>query len=216
MPSKYTSGNSPLGRRIRNKNSPVSGFAQVEREIGRAQSTPNLITRSRQLPNGTVQLPAKGGTAAASSECILGRIQSDPANSSGDVVKYKLSPGFVTGGGGSELVQPDDLTATIGDFVWLEVAWTGIFDIGSSTVQPGGTMGEITVQQGAEVPVDTYPDAESEECTAHIVLGGWISDGTDPPDGPNPSWVSQGCGAIQLYFCPGNGFFFGRNNEVQG
>ena len=67
MPSKYTTGNSPIGRRIRNKNSPVSGFAQVEREIGRVQSVPSLVSRSRQLPNGTLHLPPKAQAGGGAS-----------------------------------------------------------------------------------------------------------------------------------------------------
>ncbi len=73
MPSKYTTGNSPIGRRIRNKNSPVSGFAQVEREIGRVQSVPSLVSRSRQLPNGTLHLPPKA-QAGGESVCNAWRL----------------------------------------------------------------------------------------------------------------------------------------------
>lgn len=66
MPSKYTIGNSPIKRRIRNKNNAVSGFAQVEREIGRVQSVPSLVGRSRQLPNGTLHLPPKAQAGGGS------------------------------------------------------------------------------------------------------------------------------------------------------
>ena len=50
---------------------------------------------------------------------------------------------------------------------------------------------------------------------AYITMGGWITDHVEAPNGPNPVWVKQGCGSIQLYFCPGQGFFFGRNNAVE-
>ena len=209
MPSKYTTGNSPIGRRIRNKNSPVSGFAQVEREIGRVQSVPSLVSRSRQLPNGTLHLPPKVQAGSSAGACILGRIGVDSVNSTEGSVKYKLSAGFLTGGGGTELIEPDDLTATIGDFVWLQVGWTA--STSNGVLQAGGTLGAVTVAQGATVPNDTTPTASTPVGTANIVLGGWLTNGADDP---SPVWTSQGCGSIQIYFCPGNGFFYGRANEV--
>jgi len=133
----------------------------------------------------------------------------DSANSTAQATKFKISPGFLTGGGGTELIEPDDLTATIGDFVWLNVAWT--CDAIDGVQQAGGTLGAVTVAQGASIPTDTVPTAAGS-ATAIIALGGWISNGADEPA---PLWVGQGCGSIQVFFCPGGGFFHGRSNAVE-
>jgi len=149
----------------------------------------------------------------AGAQCALGDISTDAENSELEadppVVRYKLEPAFLSGGGGNELVTVDNLDAVIDDFVWLEVAWTA--DVVDDLLQQGGTMGTITVSTGADVPDDTVPTEDATSGTAHIVLGGWVTDGGDPA---LPVWVKQGCGSIQIYFCPGQGFFFGRNNEV--
>ena len=134
----------------------------------------------------------------------------DKENSTEQAPKKKLSVGFISGGGSSESVVIDDLTATIDDYVYIEVAWTGSTING--VLQARGTLGAVTVAQGATVPNDTIPTAATPAGSATIVLGRWLSDGADEP---SPVWYNQGCGSIQLYFCPGNGFFFGRNNTVE-
>ena len=210
MPSKYTIGNSPIGRRIRNKSNSVSGFAQVEREIGRVQSVPSLVGRSRQLPNGTLHLPPNAQAGSTAEACILGRLSVDSENSTDEATKYKINAGFLTGGGSTELIEPDNLTATIDDFVWLKVVWTA--NAIDGVLQAGGTMGAVTIETGTPIPDDTTPTADSTSGIAYITLGGWVSNGAEEP---SPVWVNQGCGSLQLYFCPGQGFIVGRNNQVQ-
>jgi len=163
-----------------------------------------------QTPSGAIHAPKRrrkgGGTTVP---CQLGRVSVDSENSTPSVTKYKINAGFLTGGGGTELIEPDDLTATIGDFVWLSVAWTCIAIDGVQ--QAGGTLGAVTVAQGSSIPTDTVP-TEAGSATAIIALGGWISNGAGEPA---PLWVNQGCGSIQVFFCPGGGFFHGRSNAVE-
>ena len=159
------------------------------------------------LPNGRMYQPkrARGGTTEP---CQLGKMLVDSENSTEQNTKYKIRPGFLTGGGGSAFIEPDDLTATIGDFVWLEIGWTA--EGSESTISPGGTIGTVTISTGSSIPSDTIPEPGALVGTAHIVLGGWISNGAETP---SPVWVNQGCGSIQIFFCPG-GFFFGRGNQL--
>jgi hypothetical protein len=212
MPSKNYNGQNPLGgKRIQ----PSAGlgasgaFAQVELQIGRLQPALSLQSGSLQTPNGRIPsqkfVPTGAGAAVP---CQLGKMLVDSENSTPTTTQFKISPGFLTGGGGTELIEPDDLTATIGHFVWLQVAWTANGD--ATNIYPGGAMGAVTIATGATIPSDTIPVAGSLSGLAHIVLGGWVSDNADEP---SPVWVRQGCGSIQLYFCPG-GFFFGRSNVV--
>ena len=212
MPSKNYNGNNPLGRkRIKTNGLNTNGaLARLETELGRLQPSLSLQTGSQQLPNGRVQVPRKARRGGGTTEpCILGYVSIDAENSDEEGTKYKINAGFLSGGGGTELVEPDDLTATIGVFVWLSVAWTCYAIDGVQ--QAGGTLGAVTVAQGASIPTDTVPTAGGS-ATAIIALGGWISNGAEEP---SPVWVNQGCGSIQLYFCPGQGFIVGRNNEVE-
>ena len=202
MPSKEYNGQNPLsGQRSKS-------FAQVELQVGRLQPALSLHSGSLQTPNGRIP-SQKRVTAGTTAPCQLGKMLVDSANSTAQATKFKISPGFLTGGGGTELIEPDDLTATIGDFVWLNVAWT--CDAIDGVQQAGGTLGAVTVAQGASIPTDTVPTAAGS-ATAIIALGGWISNGADEPA---PLWVGQGCGSIQVFFCPGGGFFHGRSNAVE-
>jgi len=208
MPSKSRNGNSPLGN---TRLEGAGGFARTELEISKRTPKQSMTSGLIQTPSGAIHAPKRrrkgGGTTVP---CQLGRVSVDSENSTPSVTKYKINAGFLTGGGGTELIEPDDLTATIGDFVWLSVAWTA--STSNGVLQAGGTLGAVTVAQGATVPNDTTPTASTPVGTANIVLGGWLTDGADDP---SPVWTSQGCGSIQIYFCPGNGFFYGRANEVQ-
>jgi hypothetical protein len=211
MPSKDYNGQNPLGgKRIQ----PSAGlgasgaFAQVELQVGRLQPAISLQSGSLQTPNGRIpsqKVPPAGTTVP----CQLGKMLFDSENSTTLLPKFKLLPGFLTGGGGTELIEPDNLAATIGDFVWLEVNWT--CDEIDGVQQAGGTLGAVTVAQGATIPTDTVPTSAGA-ATAIIVLGGWISNGATPP---GALWVNQGCGSIQVFFCPGGGFFHGRSNVVE-
>lgn len=211
MPSKSQTGDSPLGADgiAGARLEPASQLVRIEQELKKRTPQTGSNVGRWNLPNGIAILPRK--IQASSASCALGAMRSDPVNTG----KYMLAPGFLTGGGGSELVEPDNLTPTIGNFVWLEVEWTGKTTVvnGWDVLDAGGTLGAVTVKQGSVTPSDTIPQSGSLSGIAHIPLGGWISNGANPP---SPVWVKQGCGSIQLYFCPGNGFFFGRNNEVQG
>ena len=210
MPSKNYNGNNPLGRkRIKSNGLDTNGaLAQVETQIGRLQPALSLQTGSLQLPNGRVQIPKRARRGGTTEPCQLGKMLVDSVNSTAQLTKYKIKPGFLTGGGGSELIEPDNLTATIGNFVWLQIGWTATDD--GSTISPGGTIGTVTINTGSFIPSDTIPELGSLAGTAHIVLGGWISNGAETP---SPVWVNQGCGSIQIFFCPG-GFFFGRSNQL--
>ena len=154
---------------------------------------------------------------AGGGECILGAITGDPENDDENPVtppvKKKLTPGFISGGGSSEMLVVNDLTPVIGDLVWVKVIWTANATAG--ILQAGGTMGAVTVETGTAVPDDTIPEDGSLAGVAHIPLGGWISDGAEAPATPAPVWVNQGCGSLQVFFCPGAGFFFGRNNVIE-
>lgn len=201
MPSKEYNGQNPLsGQRSKS-------FAQVELQVGRLQPAISLNSGSLQTPNGRIP-SQKRVPAGTTVPCQLGKMLVDSANSTPTATKFKISPGFLTGGGGTELIEPDNLTATIGNFVWLAIGWTA--DSDGSTIYPGGTIGTVTINTGSSIPSDTIPELGSLSGTAHIVLGGWISNDADPP---LPTWINQGCGSIQIFFCPG-GFFFGRSNVV--
>jgi len=204
MPSKNYNGQNPLGEKR------SQSFAQVELQVGRLQPALSLQSGSLQTPNGRIpsQKFVPTGTGAAV-PCQLGKILVDSVNSTTELPKLKLLPGFLTGGGGSELIEPNNLTATIDNFVWLEAKWTCEVTTGGDQ-KAGGTLGDVTVVQGAAMPSDFVP-AGAGEATARIPLGGWISNEAEEPA---PVWVNQGCGSIQLFFCPGNGFFFGRSNVV--
>ncbi len=207
MPSKSRNGNSPLGN---TRLEGAGGFARTELEISKRTPKQSMTSGLIQTPSGAIHAPKRrrkgGGTTVP---CQLGRVSVDSENSTPSVTKYKINAGFLTGGGGTELIEPDDLTATIGDFVWLSVAWTCIAIDGVQ--QAGGTLGSVTVAQGSSIPTDTVPTAAGS-ATAIIALGGWISNGADEPA---PLWVGQGCGSIQVFFCPGGGFFHGRSNVVE-
>jgi hypothetical protein len=159
-------------------------------------------------PVDPVEIPVEPAAAAAGGPCQLGTLLVDEVNSTDQFTRYKLLSGFLTGGGGTQLIEVDNLRAIIGDFVWLAIGWTA--EGGDSTIFPGGTMGTVTISKGSSIPSDTIPELGSLAGTAHIVLGGWISNDADPP---LPTWVNQGCGSIQIFFCAG-GFFFARNNLI--
>ena len=211
MPSKNYNGQNPLGgKRIQ----PSAGlgasgaFAQVELQVGRLQPALSLQSGSLQTPNG--RIPSQKVPPAGTTEpCQLGKMLFDSENSTTELPKFKLLPGFLTGGGGTELIEPDNLTATVDNFVWLEVNWT--CDAIDGVQQAGGTLGAVTVAQGATIPTDTVPTAAGS-AIAIIALGGWVSNGATPP---GALWVNQGCGSIQVFFCPGGGFFHGRSNVVE-
>ena len=214
MPSKSRNGNSPLGN---TRLEGAGGFARTELEISKRTPKQSMTSGLIQTPSGAIHAPKRrrkgGGTTVP---CQLGRVSVDSVNSTPSVTKYKINAGFLTGGGGTELIEPDNLTATIGDFVWLSVAWTVevILAVGEETedkISAGGTIGDVTISTGSDVPDDTIPTVNSASGVANIALGGWISNGAEEPA---PLWVNQGCGSIQIYFCPGNGFFYGRNNQV--
>ena len=207
MPSKSRNGNSPLGN---TRLEGAGGFARTELEISKRTPKQSMTSGLIQTPSGAIHAPKRrrkgGGTTVP---CQLGRVSVDSVNSTPSATKYKINAGFLTGGGGTELIEPDNLTATIGDFVWLSVAWTCIAIDGVQ--QAGGTLGAVTVAQGSSIPTDTVP-TEAGSATAIIALGGWISNGAGEPA---PLWVNQGCGSIQIFFCPGGGFFHGRSNAVE-
>ena len=156
------------------------------------------------------------GGAGGGGQCILGTITGDPENDDEDPetppVKKKLTPGFISGGGSSEILVVNDLTPAIDDLVWVKVIWTA--DVVDDLLSAGGTMGLVTVETGTDVPDDTIPTESSTAGIAYIPLGGWISDGAEAPATPAPVWVNQGCGSLQVFFCPGPGFFFSRDNQV--
>ena len=202
MPSKNYNGQNPLGEKR------SQSFAQVELQVGRLQPALSLQSGSLQTPNGRIpsqKVPPAGTTGP----CQLGKMLFDSENSTTELPKFKLLPGFLTGGGGTELIEPDNLTATVDNFVWLEVNWT--CDAIDGVQQAGGTLGAVTVAQGATIPTDTVPTAAGS-AIAIIALGGWVSNGATPP---GALWVNQGCGSIQVFFCPGGGFFHGRSNVVE-
>ena len=205
MPSKNYNGQNPLGEKR------SQSFAQVELQVGRLQPAISLQSGSLQTPNGRIpsQKFVPTGTGAAVS-CQLGKMLVDSVNSTPTATKFKISPGFLTGGGSTETIQPDNLDAIIDEYVYISVAWTA--STVNGVLQAGGTMGSVSVLQGATIPDDTLPTAATPAGTANIALGRWLSDGAGTP---SPRWVYQGCGSIQIYFCPGNGFFYGRANEVQ-
>ena len=214
MPSKNSNGNQPLGRSIKVQGGNLQGsIAQIESKVAKLQPAQSLDAGMLQLPNGRVHVPKRAGAGATSTPCILGRVSKDSENSTDEITKYKINAGFLTGGGSTELIEPDNLTAKIDDFVWLKVLWTA--DVIDGVLQAGGTMGAVTIHTGTTIPDDTTPTVDSTSGIAYITLGGWVTDNVDAPDGPNPVWIKQGCGSIQLYFCPGQGFFFGRNNAVE-
>jgi len=205
MPSKSQTGSSPLGN---TKLGSGSGFIRTEQEMARRTPTYPSNQGWVNLPNGRMYQPKRARGGGTTETCQLGTLLVDEENSTEQNTKYKINPGFLTGGGGSELIEPDNLTATIGNFVWLQIGWTATDD--GSTVDPGGTIGTVTTNTGSSIPSDTIPELGSLTGTAHVVLGGWTSNGAETP---SPVWVNQGCGSIQIFFCPG-GFFFGRSNQL--
>jgi len=208
MPSKSRNGNSPLGF---TKLDGAGGFARTELEISKRTPKQSMTTGLIQTPSGAIHAPKrrrKAGTTVAA--CQLGKMLVDSENSTPELTKFKISPGFLTGGGSTETIQPDNLEAVIDEYVYISVAWTA--STVNGVLQAGGTMGAVSVLQGATIPDDTLPTAATPAGTANIALGQWLSDGAETP---SPRWVNQGCGSIQIYFCPGNGFFYGRANEVQ-
>ena len=208
MPSKKYNGNSPLGG-VRLEGS--GSLAGAELEIAKRTPKQAMTTGLIQTHNGAIHTPKRNRrVASTSTSCILGKLLPDTENSTESLPKYKINAGFISGGGSTELVEPEDLTATIGDFIWLKVLWTA--DVIDGVLQAGGTMGAITIHTGDTIPDDTTPTVDSTSGIAYITLGGWV---TDNADDPSPVWVRQGCGSLQLYFCPGQGFFFGRDNAVE-
>ena len=213
MPSKNYNGNQPLGRSIKVQGGNLQGsIALIESKVAKLQPAQSMETGMLQLPNGRVHVPKRAGAGAraSSTPCILGRVSKDSENSTDEITKYKINAGFLKGGGSTKLIEPDNLTAKIDDFVWLKVIWTANF--GAAGLLPGGTMGAVTVDTGTEIPDEVIPTSGSTNGIAYIALGGWVSNGAEEP---SPVWVNQGCGSIQLYFCPGQGFIVGRNNEVE-
>lgn len=201
MPSKLQTGDSPLGADgiAGARLEPASQLVRIEQELKKRTPQTGSNVGRWNLPNGIAILPKKA-RAASSASCALGAIRNDPNNSD----KYMIAPGFVSGGGGNELVEPANLTKTAGHSVWLKIAWTGTNVNG--VLQAGGTMGAITVGTGVSIPSDIAPTAAAPAGTAYVPLGAWNTDG---------QWISQGCGSLQVYFCPGQGFFYGRGNVVQ-
>jgi hypothetical protein len=208
MPSKKYNGNTPLGS-LR-----LGSLSDVELEVAKRTPKQAMTTGVVQTHNGSFHTPKRRQRATkATTPCILGYLSIDTENSTEEDTKYKINTGFLSGGGSTEIITPNDLTANIDDFVWLKVLWTA--DVIDGVLQAGGTMGDVTVATGSTIPDDTNPTVDATSGIAYVTLGGWITDNVEAPNGPNPVWVKQGCGSIQLYFCPGQGFFFGRNNAVE-
>ena len=204
MPSKKYNGNTPLGS-LR-----LGSLSDVELEVAKRTPKQAMTTGVVQTHNGSFHTPRRRQRATTTTPCILGRVLIDTENTTELFPKYKINAGFLSGGGSSAIITPDNLTANIDDFVWLKVIWTA--NIGAEELLPGGTMGEVTVETGTEIPAELIPTSGSTNGIAYIALGGWVSNGAEEP---SPVWVNQGCGSIQLYFCPGQGFIVGRNNEVE-
>lgn len=168
----------------------------------------------KKSPNGVViKSKAKtvkkgGGGTSAPTVCILGDLQVDSENSTEQTTKYKIVEGFLNGGGKTEPIKPDNLTAAIDDIVYLECDWTATKI--DEVLQSGGDLGTVTVKTAASVPDDTIPTLNSLSGTAHIPLGQWVSNGETGSD-EKPVWKKGGCGSLNLFFCPAQGFIYTRN-----
>jgi len=107
MPSKDYNGQNPLGEKRSNS------LAQVELQVGRLQPALSLQSGSLQTPNGRIPTAQKFVPAGTTVPCQLGKMLVDSENSTTELPKFKLLPGFLTGGGGTKLIEPDNLTATV-------------------------------------------------------------------------------------------------------
>lgn len=146
-------------------------------------------------------IPGKGQTESQTPQgrVIFGGIAGGDSGTCqlGGFTGSDITPGYIIGGGASQLIEPGAIAAAANKNVWLKCPWTA--QKVDEVLQAGGTMGTVLVQSGANVP-DDIPTIASLTGTAYIPLGGWDSDS---------NWVSAGCGTITLDFCPG-GFLKSR------
>lgn len=118
----------------------------------------------------------------------------------GGIVGGKITPGYVIGGGASQLIDIGAVTPVANTTYYVICQWTA--DLEDGVVGPGGTMGAVTFNSGASVPDDVVPNAASAAGTAYAPVVGWDED---------LNRVGAGCGAITIGFCPG-GFLKGRQS----
>lgn len=140
-----------------------------------------------------------GGGSGTTQECILGDLKADAENEG----KYKIVPGYISGGGSSVLLEKNNISATIGQHLYVEVPWTGVVNDG--VLLSGGAMGAASIKQGASVPDDAELSASSPTGNAYIPLGAWVDNGS-----AQPKWQKAGCGSLGIRFCAEGGFGFWR------
>lgn len=142
--------------------------------------------------------------ASAVSECPLGSLTADPDN----VGKLKITPGYVHGGGTSILLELNNITATIGDKVYVKVGWTAtaVDDV----LMTGGTMTTAIIEQSSADETDDEFTKDSLTGFHWRVLGEWIDDGN-----ANPQWVKDGCGSYNVKMCSNGvtGTFLGARGD---
>lgn len=157
---------------------------QMIREIKRLQSKVSDSVWSHPFVSNRVQ-------------CPLGDMLVDTANTG----KFKIRSGYVHGGGTSALVGKDNLTATIGDKVFLKIGWTA--DESNGVLLGSGTMTSQVIEQNATLPTDDEITVSSLSGFHYRVLGEWIDDGSGGEEAGNPQWVKDACGSYAFTFCGG-------------
>tara|TARA_Y100000593_G_scaffold87528_1_gene168108 strand:+ start:180 stop:824 length:645 start_codon:yes stop_codon:yes gene_type:complete len=205
MPSKKFNGNAPFGAdKITSEKGVDSALARLSNQILTRSPKQSMTAGSKQTHNGIFLEPKrfkrqKKQASTSQTICELGDISPDPNNEG----KFIIRPGHIQGGGDTQLIEIDNLTAVANNSVWLEIPWTAneVDDV----LQAGGTMGTVTVNTGASAPLDDVPVITDLSGTAYYVIGSWDSETV---------WVKNGCGTVTIDFCPG-GYVKGRLVTVE-
>ena len=156
-----------------------STLKSIHKALNADRVIPGPGQTEKQTPYG--RSISGGEVDAVDGSCPLGSFEDDT-----------MLPGWFIGGGVSQLIEPGIIEPIAGRKIWIQVQWTA--EEVDMVLQAGGTAGNISVNYGTDIPVDTVPNIAALSGTAYISLGGWDDD---------VIYRDAGCGNVNLSFCPG-------------
>lgn len=145
--------------------------------------------------------------SAATPECPLGDLKRDTANSTEQLTKYKITPGYVHGGGSSLLLDKDNITPVANERLYLEITYTA--NTSNGVLLSSGTMDAAEIKQGATIPADDEITINSLTGKHRRELGVWLDDGNG-----GLAWIKDACGSYTFKFCRVFSGFRGAQSNI--
>ena len=137
-----------------------------------------------------------GASGGVGSICLLGSLLTNGVDG-----KYKIKPGYITGGGNAAiLLKKEGITPVKDQTLYIKATVT-------CTVEDGVllntfTIDTATIEQSATQPANDVIDADSPSGNIYFVLGTWL-DISDPGNPESLEWNNDGCGAFRVKMCSG-------------